>query len=119
MGKFSDLPVTPFKFTLGIIKRKVPDRPYIFYLPGKDSTATEELNGLIALSSEFYSHQSSDRDMPKTNFASAGIQQGKQTAKEYTGVMLLIATVLFSNKGHEILTSGRWMPIRRRCFGRK
>jgi hypothetical protein len=45
--------------------------------------------------------------MPKTNFGS-GIQQGKLTAKEYTGVMLLIATVLvFSNKGHEILTSGR------------
>jgi hypothetical protein len=44
--------------------------------------------------------------VPKTNFGS-GIQQGKLTAKEYTGVMLLIATVLFSNKGHEILTSGR------------
>jgi hypothetical protein len=54
-----------------------------FSLLGKDSTAAEEINGLIALSySEFYSHQS-DRDMPKTNFGS-GIQQGKLTAKEYT-----------------------------------
>jgi hypothetical protein len=66
--------------------------------------AADEINGLIALYSEFYSHQS-DWDMPKTNFGS-GIQQGKLTAKEYTGVMLLIATVLFSNKGHKILISG-------------
>jgi hypothetical protein len=44
--------------------------------------------------------------MPKMNFG-RGIQQGKLTAKEYKGVMLLIATVLFSNKGHEILTSSR------------
>jgi hypothetical protein len=63
--------------------------------------AAEEINGLIALYSEFYSHQS-DRDMPKTNFGS-GIQQGKLTAKEYTGVLLLeIATVLFSNKNTNI-----------------
>ncbi len=87
---------------LGIFKYT---RDSFFTLLGKDSTAAEEINGLIALYSEFYSHQS-DRDMPKTNFGS-GIQQGKLTAKEYTGVMLLIATVLFSNKGHEILTSGR------------
>jgi hypothetical protein len=93
---------------LGIFKYT---RDSFFTLLGKDSTAAEEINGSIALYSEFYSHQS-DRDMPKTNFGS-GIQQGKLTAKEYTGIMLLIATVLFSNKGHEILTSGR-----RSHFGR-
>jgi hypothetical protein len=72
---------------LGIFKYT---RDSFFSLLGKDSTAAKEINGLIALySSEFYSHQS-DRDMPKMNFGS-GIQQGKLTAKEYTGVMLLIA----------------------------
>jgi hypothetical protein len=87
---------------LGIFKYT---RDSFFTLLGKDSMAAEEINGLIALYSEFHSHQS-DRDMPKTNFGS-GIQHGKLTAKEYTGVMLLIVTVLFSNKGHEILTASR------------
>jgi hypothetical protein len=29
-GQFPDLPVTPFKFTLGIFKRKARDRPYMW-----------------------------------------------------------------------------------------
>jgi hypothetical protein len=30
MGQFSDSPVTPFKFTLGIFKRKARDRQYMW-----------------------------------------------------------------------------------------
>jgi hypothetical protein len=50
---------------------------------------------------ELYSRQS-DRDMPKMSFHN-GIQQGKLTAKENPGVLLILATVLVSTKGSDIL----------------
>ena len=80
-------------------------RDCFFEQLGKDSKVADEINALIALYGDFYSHQS-DRNMPKTKFSS-GIQQGKLMAKEYTGVLLLIATTLFTTKGYNTLVSGR------------
>jgi len=68
---------------------------------GSNSRLAVEINGLAVLYGELLSRKS-DRDMPKTMFSS-GIQQGKLMAKEYSGVMLIIATILQSTKGAELL----------------
>ena len=44
----------------------------------------------------------SDRDLPKTNFYK-GIKQGKIMAKEFSGVLLIIATILMSTLGRKLV----------------
>ena len=46
-------------------------------------------------------HQS-DRDLPNTNF-SQGIRKGKLMAKEFRGVLLVVAAVLKSTEGRRLL----------------
>jgi hypothetical protein len=83
--------------------------PYVrdcfFAQMGKTSETAVQINALSNLYGQLYTRQA-DRDMPRTNF-SRGIQKGKLMAKEYSGVILLIATILRSAKGRAILQSAR------------
>ena len=65
------------------------------------SMLAEEINALANAYGHLFAHQS-DRDMPKTKFSN-GIQGGKLMAKEFLGVLLLIATILWSTKGQKLL----------------
>lgn len=68
---------------------------------GDDTPLSRDINGLVVLLGDLLSRQS-DRNMPKTKFNN-GIRKGKLMAKEYRGVLLLLATVLRSTKGKELL----------------
>jgi hypothetical protein len=68
---------------------------------GKDSNAAKDINGLAMVYCKFFSRQS-DRALPATSF-SKGIQEGKLMAKEFRGVLFLIATIIRSSKGRQIL----------------
>ena len=87
---------------LGIFKYV---REEFFVQMGKDSQIAKDINALAVTYGELYQRQS-DRDMPKTKF-SQGIQKGKIMAKEFSGVMLLIATILQSSNGKDLLKSSR------------
>ena len=50
----------------------------------------------------------SDRSLPKTNF-SKGIQKGKLMAKEYRGVLLVMAAVIHSTRGRQLLEKKKAM----------
>ena len=80
-------------------------RDIFFTHIGKSSQSSEAINALARVYGRLFAHQS-DRKKPRTNFAN-GIKKGKLTAKEYTGVLLLMATVLRSSRGREILTASR------------
>jgi hypothetical protein len=60
-----------------------------------------EMNAIVITYSTFYAGQS-NRNMPITQFRN-GIQQGKLMAKEYPGVLLLIAMILRSTAGSKLL----------------
>ncbi len=68
---------------------------------GAKSDPAEELNALAKLYGELYQRQSL-RDLPKTNF-SKGINKGKIMGKEFNGVLLIMATIMHSALGREIL----------------
>jgi hypothetical protein len=53
----------------------------------------------------------SDRNKPRTKFAH-GILKGKLMAKEYTGVMLIIAAMLQTKAGRDMLTSAKRKHLR-------
>ena len=72
---------------------------------GKSSMAARDINGIAQQYGRMFAHQS-DRDLPKTTFGK-GIQAGKIMAKEFSGVMLLIATILQSTMGRRILQTSR------------
>jgi hypothetical protein len=61
---------------------------------GEKSQLATEINTIAITYSMFYARQS-NRDMPITQFSN-GIQQGKLMAKEYPGILLLMATILRS-----------------------
>lgn len=90
---------------LGIFKYM---RDIFFEHMGKQSTLADDINGLAKLYGGFFTHQS-DRDLPKTNFSN-GIRKGKLMAKEYRGVLLIMAAVLRSTEGRSLL-------MKRRRFG--
>ena len=69
---------------------------------GKTSEIAGEINSLAKLFGELFTRQS-DRNMPKTNFAK-GIQKGKITAKEFSGVLLVMAAILRSTEGRKKLS---------------
>jgi hypothetical protein len=60
-----------------------------------------KINAKAVKYGELYSRQS-DCNMPKLSFHH-GIQQGKLTTKEYPGVLLILATLLVSTKGSDLL----------------
>jgi hypothetical protein len=68
---------------------------------GKDSLLAKDMNGLASLYGGFLGRQS-DRSMPLTQFHK-GVQRGKKMAKEHRGVLLVLAAVLVSTKGRELL----------------
>ena len=68
---------------------------------GPGSMAAQSINDLSKEYGELLSRQS-DRNMPKTKFFT-GIQHGKIMGMEHEGVMLLLATVLQSAHGRELL----------------
>lgn len=77
-------------------------RDMFFEQTGETSRLSDQINALCIQYGELFSRQS-ERDMPKTKF-SYGIRRGKLTAKEYGGVMLLLAVVIRSTKGRMLLT---------------
>lgn len=87
---------------LGLFMRT---RDSFFGQVGSTSETTKELDGLAMEYGELLSRHS-ERDMPKTKF-SKGITGGKIMAKEYEGVLLLLATLVRSSKGRRLLQSAK------------
>jgi hypothetical protein len=80
-------------------------RDCLFLQLGETSAAASEVNALAQEIGKLLQRQS-DRNKPRTKFAK-GILKGKLMAKEYTGVLLVMAALLQSKKGKELLTSAR------------
>lgn len=76
-------------------------RDIFFDRMGKTSELAETVNGLAAIYGKLLTRQS-ERDLPNTNF-SKGIQKGKLMARDYRGVLLILAAVLRSTKGRDLL----------------
>ena len=97
---------TPFEklhqIDLGVFPRI---RDVFFKMTGESGDLFLNINGLGSLYGKLYSHQS-DRTMPPTNFGN-GIKSGKLMAREHKGVMLVLATILMSTKGRELLGNKR------------
>jgi len=87
---------------LGIFMRV---RDCFFDQIGYTSMTAHDINALSKEYGELL-HRHSERDMPKTKF-SKGIMAGKIMAKEFEGVLLLMATILRSTKGRQILESAK------------
>ena len=92
---------------LGIFKYL---REIFFIHMGKSSQLAEEINGLATMYGKLLTRQS-ERDLPNTNFAK-GIQKGKLMARDFRGVLLIMAAVLASKKGRELL-------FQRKKFGKE
>ena len=90
---------------LGIFKYL---REIFFVHMGKSSQLAENINGLASMHGKLLTRQS-ERDLPNANFAK-GIQKGKLMARDFRGVLLIMAAVLRS-------TSGRSMLFKRKRFG--
>ena len=76
-------------------------RDIFFVYMGKTSKLSHDIDGLAKMYGKLLSRQS-DRDKPHTNF-NKGIRKGKLMAKQYRGVLLVMAAVLASTKGREML----------------
>lgn len=87
---------------LGIFKYV---RDCFFGQMGKTSITSEEINALSKMIGVLLTRQS-DRTKPRTKFAK-GIYKGKLMAKEYTGVMLIMAAILRSTEGQRVLKGAR------------
>ena len=87
---------------LGIFKYL---REIFFANMGKSSHLAEEVNSLATMYGKLLSRQS-ERDLPNTNFAK-GIQKGKLMARDFRGVLLIMATVLRSSSGRKLLKGAR------------
>ena len=70
---------------------------------GDQAAVAQEINGLARLYGKFLSRQA-DRTLPNTNFA-RGIKEGKLMAKDYRGVILILAAVIRSSAGRKLLES--------------
>ena len=74
----------------------------IFFLHmGEESKLAEDINGLAQMYGKLLTHQA-DRDIPYTNFAK-GIQRGKLMAKQYRGVLFVMAATIRSTLGRQLL----------------
>ena len=92
---------------LGVFKYA---RDIFFIHMGEESKLAEDINGLAQQYGKLLTHQS-DWDLPHTNFAK-GIQKGKLMAKQYRGVLLIMAAVLRSTMGRDLL-------MKRKRFGKE
>ncbi len=70
---------------------------------GDQAQVGREINGLARVYGKIISRQA-DRTLPNTNFA-RGIKEGKLMAKDYRGVLLILAAVLRSSSGRKLLGS--------------
>ena len=80
-------------------------RNEFFNQMGPKSETALHINALAKIYGRLFTRQS-DRDMPRTCFMH-GIQKGKLMAKEYTGVLLIMAAMLRSAEGRRVLKSAR------------
>jgi hypothetical protein len=87
---------------LGIFKYV---RDCFFEQVGHSSGTADEINALAQEVGTLLSRQS-DRNKPRTKFAK-GILKGKLMAKEYTGVLLVIAALLQCETGRKLLSGAR------------
>jgi len=85
-------------------------RDIFFDRMGKASVLADDINALAAVYGKLFTRQS-DRSLPNTNF-SKGIRKGKLMAKEFRGVLLVMAAVLRSDNGTKLL-------MRRKKFGKE
>lgn len=83
-------------------------RDIFFDYMGESSRLADDIDGLAKMYCGLLTHQS-DRDIPKTNFSN-GIRKGKLMAKEYRGVLLVMAAVLRSTEGQRLL-------MKKKAFG--
>ena len=86
-------------------------RNMFFAQVGKDSALSDLINAIAKQYGSFFRHQS-DRDLPRTHF-SKGIKKGKLMAKEYTGLILILLTVLRSAQGRYTLMTSRNRKFRK------
>lgn len=80
-------------------------RDIFFDFIGKDAAIAQEINGLAKIYGKLIAHQS-ERSLPATNF-SKGIKDGKLMAKDYRGVLLIMAAILVSTTGRRMLSTKR------------
>ena len=80
-------------------------RDIFFQSMGEQAQVALDVNGLARIYGKLLSHQS-DRSLPSTNF-SQGIRGGKLMAKDYRGVLLIMAVVLRSTQGRTLLGTKR------------
>lgn len=84
-------------------------RDIFFNQMGRTSQLADNINGLATMYGKLLTRQS-ERDLPNTNFAK-GIQKGKLMARDFRGVLLIMASVLRSKKGRDLL-------FKRKKFGK-
>ena len=87
---------------LGIFKYT---RDCFFAQMGASSATATEINALAKVIGAQFARQS-DRNKPRTKFGN-GIMKGKLMAKEFAGVLLVMAAVLRCHEGQELLRSAR------------
>lgn len=87
---------------LGIFKYA---RDCFFAQMGPKSLTAGEINSLSQMIGRLFTRQA-DRNKPRTKFAK-GIMKGKLMAKEYTGVLLVMAGILRCHEGQAILKKAR------------
>jgi len=85
-------------------------RNIFFIKMGEESQLAADINGLAKQYGKLLTHQS-DRDLPHTNFAK-GIQKGKLMAKQFRGVLLIMAAVIRSTLGRKLL-------MKKKSFGKE
>lgn len=86
------------QFDLGVIPRT---RTVFFKQIGEDSEAATNIDALAIAYGHKFAHQS-DRTIPQTNFNN-GIKAGKLMARQYKGVLLIMAAILRSTMGRKLL----------------
>ena len=87
---------------LGIFKYT---RDCFFAQMGASSATAAEINALAGVLGSLFARQS-DRNKPRTKFGN-GIMKGKLMAKEFAGVLLVMAAILRCEGGQKILGSAR------------
>jgi hypothetical protein len=85
-------------------------RDCLFLQLGETSATAREVNALAQEIGKLLQRQS-DRNKPRTKFAK-GILKGKLMAKEYAGVLLVMAALLQTKTGKEMLISARKKDFR-------
>lgn len=88
---------------LGIFKYA---RECFFHQIGESSALAGEINALAQQYGVLFGRQS-ERDIPKCKFAEGIRKKGKLMAKEYRGVLLVMAVVLRSTEGQKLLKKNR------------